>query len=254
LVRTIPQQGLIITPGQEPAIEQTLAMGCWTARETTFLTHSANSEQQTTWSVQDINPQHFEVFHHQQSQGIVRWNLSGAHNRQNAIAAIAAANHAGIAPPSAIAALNQFKGVKRRLELLAQNNGITIYDDFAHHPTAIQLTLEGLRKQLGDSATIIAIIEPRSNTMRMGIHAQQLINALSYSDQSWIYQAPNLDWSLDELLKNQSNIHSFTSNSALITALLDTDASDKQTEQHWVFMSNGAFAGIYQQAIAAIQS
>jgi UDP-N-acetylmuramate: L-alanyl-gamma-D-glutamyl-meso-diaminopimelate ligase len=245
LVRTVPGEGLIISPECETNINDVLAMGCWTPVAKT----SINADSQ--WNAQLIKPDgsQFTVFCDQIEQGTVDWSLTGQHNVYNALSAIVAAKHIGILPAQAIAALEKFKNVKRRMEVIATINGVTIYDDFAHHPTAIETTLDGLRKQVGQER-VIAIVEPRSNTMRMGVHTKTLAESLHNADLAIIYQPENMNWDLSGLKKYASNIE-------ICTSLDDIIAKLKQEARyggHFVLMSNGSFGGIYQQLQTALQS
>jgi UDP-N-acetylmuramate: L-alanyl-gamma-D-glutamyl-meso-diaminopimelate ligase len=165
------------------------------------------------------------------------------------LAAIVAANHVGVAPQQAITALNQFKGVKRRLEIIGELRGVTLYDDFAHHPTAITLTLEGLRAKVGKPGRIIAILEPRSNTMRMGVHAATLADSVAAADLAFIYKPDDLSWDLDQLVDGHPAIQLFNSIELIVDALVEM----AQPEDHWVFMSNGGFGGIYQQVLSKLR-
>ncbi|MEQ1635081.1 MAG: UDP-N-acetylmuramate:L-alanyl-gamma-D-glutamyl-meso-diaminopimelate ligase [Methylococcales bacterium] len=243
LVRTIPSEGLIITPTTETNISDVLAMGCWTPVEKTAIDADAQ------WRAQLLTPDgsRFKVFFESIEKGTVNWPLTGQHNVYNAIAAIAAARHVGILATDAITALKHFQNVKRRMEVLAKIGTVTVYDDFAHHPTAIKLTLEGLRKQVGKER-IIAIVEPRSNTMRMGIHTQTLAESLADADFAIIYQPENMGWDLSQLQRYANNIQICTS--------IDTIIAQLKTESvaggHFVLMSNGSFGGIYQQLLSAL--
>jgi UDP-N-acetylmuramate: L-alanyl-gamma-D-glutamyl-meso-diaminopimelate ligase len=254
LVRTIPGEGLIISPERETNINDVLAMGCWTPVTRTSI--NADAE----WNARLINRDgsRFEVSVGNQAQGIVEWTLTGEHNVYNALSAIAAAKHVGIAPRDAIAALGQFKNVKRRMEVIAkipalspsatlragavEGSGVTIYDDFAHHPTAIQSTLDGLRKQVGPER-IIAIVEPRSNTMRLGVHTKTLAESLAKADQAIIYQPDGLGWDLSELKRYAGNIEICRSLDEIISKL----KFEARYGGHFVLMSNGSFGGIYQR-------
>ena len=238
LVRTIPGEGLIISPESDNNINDVLAMGCWTPVENTSIDGGA------TWNANLIKADgsQFSVLFEGNEQGIVNWALTGKHNVYNALSAITAANHIGILPKDAIAALGQFINVKRRMEVLATIKGVTIYDDFAHHPTAIATTLDGLRKQVGD-ARIVAIVEPRSNTMRLGVHTETLAKSLAQADLAIMYQPQNLDWDLSKLTQYADNIEIYQSIDAII-AKLKVEVCDAQ---HFVFMSNGSFGGIYQR-------
>ena len=238
LVRTIPGEGLIISPECDVNINDVLAMGCWTPVENTSINASAQ------WNVELLKADgsQFSVLFENNQQGIVEWSLTGEHNVYNAISAIAAANHVGILPKDAIAALSQFENVKRRMEVLAKINGVTLYDDFAHHPTAIATTLDGLRKQVGKER-IIAIVEPRSNTMRLGVHTETLAKSLANADLAIMYQPQNLDWDLSKLNSYADNIEIYQSLDGII-AKLKVEAC---AGGHFVLMSNGSFGGIYQR-------
>ncbi|MGZ4970237.1 MAG: UDP-N-acetylmuramate:L-alanyl-gamma-D-glutamyl-meso-diaminopimelate ligase [Methylobacter sp.] len=238
LVRTVPGEGLIISPECDANINDVLAMGCWTPVAKT----SINADAQ--WNAQLINSDgsRFNVLADNQDQGCVEWSLTGEHNVYNALSAIAAAKHVGILPKDAITALGQFKNVKRRMEVIATINGVTIYDDFAHHPTAIQTTLDGLRKQVGQER-IIAIVEPRSNTMRLGVHTKTLAESLSNADLAIIYQPAGMGWDLGELKKYAGNIDICSSLDEIINKL----KFEARYGGHFVLMSNGSFGGIYQR-------
>lgn len=247
LLRTVPSQGLIIAPTADEAIEDVLQRGCWTPLER----FGQNAELNTAaWQADEINAggNSFAVSYGNKSFGRVDWSLCGQHNISNALAAIAAARHAGVPPQHAIAALNDFQGVKRRLELRATINGIRIYDDFAHHPTAIQLTLEGLRQQVG-SARIIAVLEARSNTMRMGIHSQQLPQALQQANQVILYQAPEQNWDMRSVEETITVPTQVFKNSADIIQYLTTQA---KSGDHILIMSNGGFENIHNRLITAL--
>ncbi|MGZ4998369.1 MAG: UDP-N-acetylmuramate:L-alanyl-gamma-D-glutamyl-meso-diaminopimelate ligase [Methylobacter sp.] len=238
LVRTVPGEGLIISPECDANINDVLAMGCWTPIAKT----SINSNAQ--WNAHLINSDgsKFDVVVGKQTQGCVEWSLTGQHNVYNALSAIVAAKHIGILPKDAIAALGQFKNVKRRMEVIASINGVTVYDDFAHHPTAIQTTLDGLRKQVGQER-IIAIVEPRSNTMRLGVHTRTLAESLDNADLAIIYQPEALGWDLSELKKYAGNIEICSSLDEIIAKL----KFEARYGGHFVLMSNGSFGGIYQR-------
>ena len=240
LIRTIPGEGLIISPEYDANINDVLAMGCWTPVENTSINASAQ------WNVKLLKADgsQFSVLFENNEQGVVDWTLTGDHNVYNALSAIAAANHVGILPKDAIAALGQFINVKRRMEVIAKIKGVTIYDDFAHHPTAIATTLDGLRKQVGQER-IIAIVEPRSNTMRLGVHTETLAKSFANADLAIMYQPLNLDWDLSKLTNIEDNIEIYQSVDAII-AKLKVEAC---LGGHFVLMSNGSFGGIYKRLI-----
>lgn len=244
LVRTIPSNGRIIFPEQEKNIHDTLESGCWTPKELT------NSEQGWQARHQSDDGSAFDVYFEGELVGHLEWPLIGQHNVQNALAAVAAARHAGIRAEDAVAALAEFQGVKRRMELRANINGIHIYDDFAHHPTAINTTLKGLRKQVGEDARIIAVLEPRSNTMRMGVHKQQLATSLEEADQVLMLQPAELDWDMQQIIE-QLGQHGkcFEQVDEIIQQLLEM----VQANDHILIMSNGGFENIHARLIEALQ-
>ncbi|CCE25405.1 UDP-N-acetylmuramate:L-alanyl-gamma-D-glutamyl-meso-diaminopimelate ligase [Methylotuvimicrobium alcaliphilum] len=236
LLRTVPGEGLVIAPEADDNITDVLDMGCWTPVEKTSI------QGRSAWNAELINSDgtRFKVNYDGAEQGEVLWNLTGNHNVGNALSAIAAARHIGITPKDAIAALGKFKNVKRRMEVLAKIDGVTLYDDFAHHPTAIKTTLEGLRKQVG-SERIIAIVEPRSNTMRMGIHTESLAKSLVEADQAILFQPENLGWDLSGLKNYAGNIEICKTLDEIIAKL----KLEARYGGHFVLMSNGSFGGIY---------
>jgi UDP-N-acetylmuramate: L-alanyl-gamma-D-glutamyl-meso-diaminopimelate ligase len=238
LVRTVPGEGLIIAPVNETHIADVLEMGCWTPVVKTAIDAAAD------WQAHLLKADgsHFAVSFAEQTQGEVVWPLTGRHSVYNALSAIAAARHIGIQPQDAITALESFQSVKRRMEVILSRNGVTIYDDFAHHPTAIKTTLDGLRKQVG-SERIIAIVEPRSNTMRLGVHTQSLAESLAEADTAIVYQPENLDWDLSRLLQYAPNIQILNSLDAIIAAI----KAETSGTCHVLLMSNGSFGGIYQR-------
>ncbi len=176
LVRTIPGEGLVIHPTTEQALERVIGMGCWTPVQTTG--------EGGQWQARLLSPDgsRFEVLFEGEAQGVVDWAMTGQHNVANALATLAAARHVGVVPAMGIEGLSAFKSVKRRLEKVAEVQGVTIYDDFAHHPTAIATTLDGLRKRVGE-APVIAVIEPRSNSMKLGAHRDGLPESVNDADQ-----------------------------------------------------------------------
>jgi UDP-N-acetylmuramate: L-alanyl-gamma-D-glutamyl-meso-diaminopimelate ligase len=243
LVRTIPSEGLIISPAGDANINEVLTMGCWTPTVHT----SVNANAAWNAVLHQADGSHFSVYFENIDQGMVQWSLTGEHNVYNALSAIVAAKHVGILPSEAINALVQFKNVKRRMEVIAKIDQVTIYDDFAHHPTAIQTTLDGLRKQVG-SQRIVAIVEPRSNTMRLGIHNDTLAQSFNNADLAILYQPANLNWDLSQLSQQANNI-------VICNSLDDIIARLKQEAPsggHFVIMSNGSFGGLYQKLQMAL--
>jgi len=227
LLRIVPKNGLIVSHKDDKNVDDVLKMGCWSKTQKITNTMLNNSQKGST----------FPVIIEDKNYGNVDWELLGEHNKQNALCAIYAARHIGITPEISIKALAKFKGIKRRLEIIQKIKNTIFYDDFAHHPTAISTTLEGLRKKVGDK-NIIVILELRSNTMKMGFHQKTLLQSLDKANKTIILN-PNQDW-----LEPQDNI--------LIVETIDDILSeitklDYLSTNHIVIMSNGGFNGIYQK-------
>jgi UDP-N-acetylmuramate: L-alanyl-gamma-D-glutamyl-meso-diaminopimelate ligase len=240
LVRTVPQQGLVVVNGNEASLERVIAQGCWTPVEQ----FGSDADWQAANAAGDGS---FDVMFAGQPQGRVAWSLLGEHNRMNALASIAAARHAGVAIAMSIAALTAFKNVKRRMEIRGMVNAITVYDDFAHHPTAIETTVAGLRAKVGE-ARIIAVLEPRSNTMKLGVMKNALPASLKDADLVFCYQA-NLGWDAKEALSPisaKTQVHDDLNQ--LIIAITQT----AQAGDHILIMSNGGFGGIHQKLLDAL--
>ncbi|MGD8175962.1 UDP-N-acetylmuramate:L-alanyl-gamma-D-glutamyl-meso-diaminopimelate ligase [Marinimicrobium sp. ARAG 43.8] len=239
LVRTVPASGLIISPAGVPAIEDTLEQGCWTPRQTL----GDGGEWQAHLLQTDGSV--FDVIHEGKTVARVEWPLTGQHNVMNGLAALAAARHVGVTPEVGAEALARFRGVKRRMECLADVHGIRVYDDFAHHPTAIKTTLAGLRARVGDEK-IVALIEPRSNTMRMGVHRDALQNAFSDADAVLWYQPEDSGWDLEALV-NHSPVPAQIEHS--IEEMIHAALTLAENGSHLVIMSNGGFGGIHKQLV-----
>jgi len=247
LLRTVPGNGLIVKPDDDTNLQDVVEMGCWTPVE-----NIAFANRKAEWHIEDYDEasNRFNVWTGDKDHGRVDWTLMGKHNVSNAVAALAASRHAGVPVSVGIEALSQFKNVKRRMELLAEINGITVYDDFAHHPTAIETTLEGLRKRVGQSR-IIAVLEPRSNTMRMGVHRNQLADSLQQADMCLIYQPDGLNWDLSDVAAAASvETTIFNSVDSIIDKVLRIGKSGDSV----LIMSNGGFGGIHQKLINALKS
>lgn len=250
LVRTIPSEGKIIYPAHDQYLNEVLAKGCWSEQECLSLRADGSP-----WHVEFLEDDgsHFKVFLENKAQGEVRWQQTGEHNVSNALAAIAAARHAGVTPIHAIEALNTFNGVKRRMEKIHDKNGITIYDDFAHHPTAILSTLAGLRKKVG-AEKIIAVIEPRSNTMRMGSHKENLSASARDANEVIWYQPTNVNWDLKSLFDSVPEQRVENSIDRIVTQLSAYVKANKASALHIVIMSNGSFGGIHQKLVNSINT
>ena len=247
LVRTVPGVGRLVVNAREPALERVLARGCWSDKEL-FGARDASG-----WSLHEHHDGSFDVFLDGELQGTVQWKLSGEHNRLNALAAIAAARHVGVPPAQAIAALANFESVRRRMEVRGVVNEVTVYDDFAHHPTAIATTVAGLRKQAGGNARILAVLEPRSNTMKLGAMKDALPDSLAEADLVYGYGAASgkdaLGWSLaDALAPLGARAQAFDDIDALVTAV----ARDARPGDQVLAMSNGGFGGVHQKLLDAL--
>jgi UDP-N-acetylmuramate: L-alanyl-gamma-D-glutamyl-meso-diaminopimelate ligase len=242
LVRGVPGNGLIVAPAWDRNLAEALGLGCWTPVE---LTAPEADAAGADWRYRLLTPDggRFEMFHQGQLCGGVEWELTGSHNVQNALAAIAAAHHAGVGPALSCRVLCGFKSVKRRLEVKAKVNGVTLYDDFAHHPTAIAATLEGLRARVG-TQRILAVLEPRSNTMRLGVHADTLAGSLKHADCAVLYQPQDLGWDAEAAVRGAANVRVSHSHEDI----LDWLARECRPGDHVVFMSNGSFGGIHGRA------
>jgi UDP-N-acetylmuramate: L-alanyl-gamma-D-glutamyl-meso-diaminopimelate ligase len=248
LVRTVPGGGRIVWNAADERLRATLAMGCWTPREG-FAGHGVAEAHWTgrvAGGVEDFSC--FEVLEQGQPRGTVQWALIGAHNMENALAALAAARHAGITVEAAIDALHSFEGVARRMQLRGEVSGVRVYDDFAHHPTAIATTVDGLRRRVG-SARIVAVLEPRSNTMRMGIHRDSLAGSLAGADEVWLYTPPDLGWDTTSVIAALGGRgHARSDVSALARDLAQT----LRPGDHALIMSNGGFGGLHGKLLAEL--
>lgn len=241
LMRILPSNGLALIPDADTNIQQVIEMGCWSEIQT------FGKDWQTNLIKDDGSE--FEVKLNGESCGTVNWQLFGEHNVHNGIMAIAAARHAGVKPALAIEALCTFVNAKRRMEFLGKENGVTVYDDFAHHPTAIRTTLQGLRHKVGNER-ILAVLEPRSATMRMGVHQQTLVDSWQQADEVYLFKPDNLSWSMDELIATSNvkvNIYKD------IDALVDAVSNEAKPKDHVLIMSNGGFGGIHKKLLTEIK-
>ncbi|TMP45184.1 UDP-N-acetylmuramate:L-alanyl-gamma-D-glutamyl-meso-diaminopimelate ligase [Pseudoalteromonas citrea] len=238
LLRTLPAQGKVIYPADDIALAEVIKRGFWSEQET------LNGDW--SYNLRKADGSQFEVCLHGQLEGVVNWQAIGEHNVKNAMVAIAAARHVGIPVSVSIDALGEFISPKRRMELLAEVSGVSVYDDFAHHPTAIKTTLAGLKAKVG-TEPVIAILEPRSNTMKMGVHQQTLLASLSEADEAYLFEPDNLDWSLrDEASK--AGRQCFSS----VDEIIKQVCANAQAGQHILIMSNGGFGGLHQKLLAAL--
>ena len=241
LVRTVPGLGRLVVNGLEESLTRVLAQGCW------------SEVRSFGAAVSDFSavgePHNFEVIRHGQKVAQVSWDLGGVHNQLNALAAIAAAEHVGVVPSVAAQALASFQNVKRRMEVRGTVAGVKVYDDFAHHPTAIRTTLDGLRRQIGKGQRILAIFEPRSNTMKLGTMKSQLPWSLEQADLSFCHSG-GLDWDAHAALVSMGNKAQVASN---IDELVSQVMAQVQTGDHLLCMSNGGFGGVHDRLLQALK-
>jgi UDP-N-acetylmuramate: L-alanyl-gamma-D-glutamyl-meso-diaminopimelate ligase len=246
LVRTVPGVGRLVVNGREESLKRVLARGCWSEKELFGVDGNAG------WALKEHEDGSFDVLFNGEAQGTVQWSLTGEHNRLNAVAAIAAARHVGVPVAQAIESLGKFGNVKRRMEVRGVVGNVTVYDDFAHHPTAIATTVAGLRKKVG-RARILAVLEPRSNTMKLGTMKEALPGSLVDADVVFGYGAKGgkdaLGWNLGEALAPlRSKARAFDELDALVQAI----AQAAQPGDHVLVMSNGGFGGVHQKILNAL--
>jgi UDP-N-acetylmuramate: L-alanyl-gamma-D-glutamyl-meso-diaminopimelate ligase len=241
-VRTVPKSGKVVANGADESVKRVLALGCWTPVEAFGVG--------TGWQAGEPDAAGgFEVALAGAPLGRVRWSLLGAHNRMNALAALAAARHVGVEPGAAIEALASFGGVRRRMQVRGEASGVTVYDDFAHHPTAIRTTLEGLRQRVG-AARILAVLDPRSNTMKRGVMKDALPASLAQADRVYIYTA-GLGWdarSLFALFGARARCEEE------VEPLAAAIAAEAKPGDHVLIMSNGGFGGIHDKLLARLSA
>jgi UDP-N-acetylmuramate: L-alanyl-gamma-D-glutamyl-meso-diaminopimelate ligase len=243
LLRTVPANGLIVSQANVAALETVIERGCWTEIEYFGVEGS--------WKAQALaeDGSRFNVLLNNELIGEISWTMLGQFNMHNALAAVAAARHAGVPVAAAVEALSEFKGIKRRLELRGEVGGVCVYDDFAHHPTAIAATIDALRKRIGDKR-LVAVLEPRSNTMRMGVHKDQLAVSLDKADRVILVQPSNIDWDLGQVTESLNG-------RATLTATVDEAVGYLRSElcagDSVVIMSNGGFGGIHDKLLTALE-
>ena len=245
LMRILPSSGKVISFKDDENLNDVLNMGCWSESE------MIDSENASGWwaRLKVADGSLFDVGFKEKSFGTVKWDLIGQHNVNNALAAVAAARHAGVAPEHAIEALAEYINTKRRLEVRGIVNDITVYDDFAHHPTAIRLTLDGLRKKVG-AAKIFAVLEPRSNTMKMGVHKDSLAASLELADEILVLQSADVSWDVSKHFESvKDKLVIYASTDEIIHQL----AKDSASGDHILVMSNGGFENIHQRILDALE-
>jgi UDP-N-acetylmuramate: L-alanyl-gamma-D-glutamyl-meso-diaminopimelate ligase len=252
LLRTVPGAGRLIVNAQDAEVAAVLNEGCWTPRESFGLVKGGAglSADWTAHIAKDSAASRFAVHFQGREVAEVAWTLIGEHNVMNALAAIGAARHVGVTAERAAQALNAFRGVKRRMEVRGEVAGVTVYDDFAHHPTAIETTLKGLRARVG-AARIIAVLEPRSNTMKMGVHREQLAPSLAVADRTWLLNSPDLGWDLPGAVSSMGDQANLAGS---VDALVQGLAAQARAGDHVLVMSNGGFGGLHDKLLAALRA
>ncbi|QQX80951.1 UDP-N-acetylmuramate:L-alanyl-gamma-D-glutamyl-meso-diaminopimelate ligase [Shewanella sp. KX20019] len=245
VIRTVPGEGKVIWPADAQSVQQVIALGCWSEQETYHLDAVTQG-----WHANNLSDDghQFEVFFNGELQGVVDWQLIGQHNIENAVMAIAAARHVGVMPDAAIAALIKFAPPKRRMELIGTVKGVEIYDDFAHHPTAIATSLAGMRAKVGNRKVTV-ILEPRSNTMKSGVHKDTLAKSLALASNVFLYQAGNIDWDISTAMAAASVPVDVLFDIEQIIAQVVAQADSGDTI---IVMSNGGFGGLHQKLLAKL--
>ena len=274
MIRMIPSNGKIIMPADTMSLEDTLAKGVWTPVWRTTVTnanniaHEQNHEtinEKSDWQAELLNDDgsQFKVSFNSdtnndnhakdKSESVVDWSMSGLHNVNNALVAIAAAFDVGVDIKTSCAALSAFAGIKRRMELIGDINEVLVFDDFAHHPTAIMTTLDGAKKRL-TGRRLWAIIEPRSNTMKMGIHQDSLAQSAALADHTLWYEPAGLEWGLKEVIEQTALDHDSGDQQVLtsIEAIIEHVSANIRANDAIIIMSNGGFEGIHQRLLAAL--
>jgi UDP-N-acetylmuramate: L-alanyl-gamma-D-glutamyl-meso-diaminopimelate ligase len=248
LVRTVPGDGLIVANAADTHVQRALALGSWTPIEKFAVAPLAGAR----WSIEapaggDFSE--FRVLEGGKVRATVRWSMFGAHNAQNALAAIACAQHAGVDVETAAQALSTFQGIKRRMEKIGEERGVTVYDDFAHHPSAIATTIDGLRRRIG-KARIVAVLEPRSNTMKMGVHRDTLGTSLAGADAIWLYEPAGLGWTIADSTRSLGARARIVNDIGELVAKL---AGTLEAGDQVIIMSNGGFGGLHRRLLEALR-
>jgi UDP-N-acetylmuramate: L-alanyl-gamma-D-glutamyl-meso-diaminopimelate ligase len=246
LVRTIPGNGRLIVNAADNNLRAVLERGCWTPVSRFGMSENNAGDWQV--GMDDPAGRRLSIHHDGELVGTLEWPLTGRHNALNALAAIGAAQAAGVEPTTAIEALSAFRGVKRRLELLGERGGIHVYDDFAHHPTAIRLTLEGLRRAVGNARILVAL-DPASNTMRAGIHVAELPSALTAADHVWLRSSEGMDWDPHDVIEKAGLPGRPRSQ---VDNLLEDLLAEARPGDHVIFMSNRGFENLPRRFFEAL--
>jgi len=244
-VRTIPNTGLLVVNNDDANLKSVLAIGCWTP----VITFGSDDSADIYALANSLDYSDFDVYYQSKKQYSMQWDLTGKHNMLNALAAIAAARQADISIADSVKSLQSFQGIKRRMELIGTVNNITVYDDFAHHPTAIATTIEGIKNKIGNKQLIV-VVEPRSNSMRSGVHAQALPASLQQADLAIVMNYPELTWQKEVFNQMATNgVKTADSIEGLLSLLIKV----AQADSHVVFMSNGGFDDAPRRFIKHLQ-
>ena len=240
LVRTMPQSGCILSAVSDQNVQDTLKMGAYSQLQ--FIGEGKE------WFAKPLmaDCSSFEVYHFGEKAGVVQWQIIGAHNMHNALMAIAASHHAGVSVAGACEALGSFINANRRLEVKGEVCGVTVYDDFAHHPTAIEATIGALRSKVGKEARILAVLEPRSNTMKMGVHKEEIAPSLKDADAVFVYQPETIPWQVSVITDALTQPAKWSAN---LDELVDAVTREAKSGDHILVMSNGAFGGIHAKLL-----
>jgi len=248
LLRTVPGNGRLVVNAADRNLAEVLAQGCWTPVER-FTAEAATPADWRVIAEPASGYAQFTVMHGERVVGDVEWSMLGRHNAENALAALVAARHAGVDEQAALEALRRFGGVRRRLEVRGNVDGVTVYDDFAHHPTAVATTLEGVRRKAG-AGRVIAVLEPRSNTMKLGLHKAALADSLRGADKVFVYQSPEVKWDVSGAMQPLGALVTVHADLVQLTAAL---AAEARPGDHFVLMSNGSFGGLHERLLAALR-
>ena len=249
LMRMVPRNGSVVANAGDANVMRVIDMGCWTPVERFAGTVASD----TAWYAAappggDYSA--FTIMEGNRSVADVQWQMLGRHNAENALAAVLAARHAGVSVETAVSALKEFGGVRRRLEVRGVVGGITVYDDFAHHPTAIEVTIDALRRRIG-SSRLVAVLEPRSNTMKLGTHRDAMARSLERADRVWLYQGPNVTW---DVAGSVAGLGERAAVSKDLDQLVATLGATLSAGDHVLIMSNGGFGGIHKKLLERLAS
>jgi len=249
LLRTVPGAGRIVANAADANLQRVLAAGCWTPVER-FAAAGGADVQWSAAAPAGSDFSRFDILFEARARGTLIWNAMGAHNADNALAALAAARHAGVPIERGIEALGRFRGVERRMQLRGSAGGVRVYDDFAHHPTAILTTIDGLRRRVGRER-IVAVLEPRSHTMRLGVHQGTLAASLAAADEIWLYAPASLRWDVAGAVATLgARAHVVTDMDTLLQGL----AQSLKSGDHALIMSNGGFGGLHARLLEALRA